>query len=1173
MKNGIRRSLLVLFSVFALSALLLAGCNDNTTEEKLLIGVEAAGAVEVNTEFKPEVTVAEGAEYKLIVTGAPSGAEIPAVANQAFVPDALGEYSYKITVEKEGSEAEEHSGKVTAVDTTAPVIAGDEKTFEIARGDKLVFSTMIDNLSVTDNYDSSVGSLVFDRIMKGDETIDTADGSTEYTFTSAGVYSVYFTVSDSSANEAEAEIVVTVSGLDVSDTSPIELFIGDTLLIPEYTVIPEGSGTVTLLLDGTEISASNLPSFNEVGDHTLTIEYYLNGNESETADETVEIDVTVSDITVSAVVDAEGKEAGFVSQIPQPAVNDPKAEVSVTLQKPGGNAEPVTPLDEVTYGAAGYYTYVFKATKGSIERTFTHEFYVKTAGEVLTFENVAGGSTWDGSTGVEPVLTEEQAKYGKKSLKMELAQEAYGEATWNNGPVIGKAYNSVSLWIYSSAATELRLGLAQNEESNWWLLNPDDSESFAVAEGWNEIKLFIKNNEGKGQIATLRLTNIGASAATVYVDAVGFFTDNYIVEKNATKEIVKNSKIDLNAYFEIFGMSEAVQVSIVAEKGTVSLREYTAPAEPGTDTVTITVTETGKTTRELVLRFTIISVSFSVPDDYDAYYDVGSTLELKQTVIKGAVNPVIKAELSTSEGKTTIVGDSFIVNTMGWTEVIYTMTCDNESEPIVVSKEFYVRAVGESFSFEDYATSGKDYDNILGSSADIAAPVVDTEFAKYGRNSMKFVLGAGQQAMLNYATSEQSPKPSEYNTIRVFIHSDKDSAVRLGIAQNNTDKWWFIDPNSSNEYQVKTGWTEIAISVAESMGLGDVAALALTNCGSEEGVFHIDALRFLTEMIVVPSGASTQVPVGAEIDLANLITVSESADYTVAVKVNDDVLVGTKYTFDEESEYTVTYTVTDTASGLVKELSLTVNAVTATIAVEDYANALLNDEITVKGSVVAGADKNVSVKLYLPDGSDREVQEDGKFIAEDGGWYRLVYTLTYGESLTKSVEKSFYVGYAGELASFEDIPRNGQSFSIVAGNVATSTEQAHFGNASLKFTNENKDARSQITYDGNPTSGNAPIITDNSFNKVKLWVYSETAVRVTIGIQGGGSGDNWGWITSPNDVIELQAGWQELTIDRGSDTSAMTFDYIASILVDKKTEGTDGTAESIYLDCIRFVNE
>ena len=428
--------------------------------------------------------------------------------------------------------------------------------------------------------------------------------------------------------------------------------------------------------------------------------------------------------------------------------------------------------------------------------------------------------------------------------------------------------------------------------------------------------------------------------------------------------------------------------------------------------------------------------------------------------------------------------------------------------------------------------------------------------------------------MLNYETSEFAPKPMEYNTIRVFVHSDIATTVRLGIGQNG-DPWWFIDPNSSATYDLSVGWNELAIAIPTVRGSGDVACFAISNLGSENATFHVDALCFVTEMTIDRVEGVNSVTLNTPVDLTNFVTVSESDDYELTVSVNGETVIGQTYTFTEKGEYTIAYTALDKASGLQKELTFVLTAVAASITVPEYDNAVLNTQITVKNSEVTGAEKNVSVKLKKPDGTESDVNEGDLFVASVGGWYQTVYTLTYGVESQKSVTKTFYVGYENELASFEDIPRNGQGISDNIGtatsSVSVSEEQAYFGSRSLKFTNVNKDERAQITYDGNPTIGTAPIISDHAYNKIKMWVYSETAVSVTIAIQGGGNSDaEWGWLTSPSDVTVLQSGWQEITLDRGSTAESR---YISSIFVDKKTEGTNGTAESIYIDCIRFVSE
>ncbi len=1162
----------VVFFLFAFTA-----CLGKTKDEKLLIALKAERAVEVNSAFKPEVTVAEGGRYELSVTKAPKNAEIPTVTDNAFVPDRLGDYTYKIVVTKEGQEPEEQSGTVQAVDSTPPVVSGEVKKYTVKRGETLVFSEMVDNLSVSDSYDTTVAILRFKKIFKDETEVDLGQESAQFTFAQAGNYKVVFSAADGSANETLVTVAVTVAGFDVSDASDIELFVGDTLSIPGYTVLPEGAGTVKLFLDGEEISASNLPVFTQPGEHTLKLGYFIQGNDSSTPDETAEIAVKVKDIEIFYAIDAEGKEVGFTGKIPQAIVNDPNAEATLTLQKPGeAQGSAVTPSEPITYETNGYYIYVFSVTKGEIKRSATTEVYIREKNELLSFENARGGNAWDGlgatNTEIEPALSEEQAKYGKYSVKMVLPQGRNNELVYNTGMPVGKVYNTVSFWIYSSAATELRMGLAQNDSGNWWLLNPENSESFKVSVGWNQISLMIANTAGNGQIGTLRLTNIGAAEATVYVDGISFSSDNYILEKNAPKEFVKGSVVDLNNYFEVVGISETTQVEIRAEKGEISLREYTAPTQTGKDRVTIVVSEDGKTTRTLVIEFTIISVSFEVSDNYDFYYDMDEEISVRKPTQSGAVNPVIKVELVVGKERTEIEGNTFAVGTAGWVSIVYTLTCDNEPEPIVLVKEFYVREIGEVLTFEDYVGSGRTYENTAGSSAGIADPAIDDSFAKSGNNSMKFVLGCNQQAMLNYTTSEHAPKPETYNTIRLALHSDVETSVRIGIGQNG-NPWWFIDPNSSAVYPVRPGWNEIVISIPEAKGSGAVACLALTNLGGEAAVFHLDSVRFLTEINVSGTNEPKQAISGSEIDLAKFVSVTDSDGYTLTVKVDGETLSGTKYTFAADGIYEISFTAKDNKSGVEKTYSFELVVKSISLSAAGYANSVLDAQITVHPCTVEGVAKNVTVKVIKPDGAESSVTEGGTFKADQGGWYRVTYMQPGANGETLTLEKTFYVGYENELMSFEEFARNGQGVANIGtstSGVEISAEQAYFGKYSLKFTNLNQGDRAQTAYDGNPISGTAPVISDNAYNKIRLWVYSETEASVTIAIQGGGSDADWGWLTDTEAVTHLRAGWQEITFERNFLGESK---YVASIFVDKKTEGTNGVAESVYIDCIRFVNE
>lgn len=1176
MRKSVKRVLLATVSVM-LVLFAFTACTDKKGEDKLMLDVKAESTVEVGTVFKPTVTVAEGCTYVLSVTGVPAGATTPQVSDNSFVPDKTGSYDYKIVASKEGQK-EEYTGKLQSVDTTAPVVSGDINEYNIARGETLAFADMVANLTVSDNYDGQLGGLKFSKLVKGTEVLTVAEGAAEYTFEQAGEYTVFFTVSDSSANETIVEISITVAGFDV-EKEDIVLYAGDTLAIPEYTILPEGEGTVKIYLDESEVDTDDLPVFTQAGEHTLRLDYFLPSNETEVADESAEIKVSVKAIEISCSVDAEGKEIGFAGKVPQPVVNAPEATVTITLQKPGETqSSAVTPLQDIVYDECGYYVYTVTAVNREVECTKTVSVYIRAKNELISFEDARGGNAWDGTgatdTEVLPSLSDEQAKFGKYSLKMVLPQNKLNEIVYNTGMPVGKAYNTVSFWIYSTAETQLRLGLAQNDESNWWLLDPNGSESFSVVEGWNQITLMIANPAGNGQIGTIRITNIGSADTTLYLDAMSFSSDLYILKKTASENVVTNQVVDLNDYFEIVGLTDQTVVEISAEKGSVSLREYTAPKEACADTVIIHVSEEGKTTRELKLTFNVISVSFTVPDNYDIYYDVNTEINVKQPVYTGAINPVVTIKVVTESGEFAVDGDVFSVAEAGWVSVVYALTCDNEEKPITVEKEFYVRETGEIITFEDYVGSGKNYDNTSGSSADIVAPVIDDTLAYSGNNSMKVVLGGGQQAMLNYQTSEFAPKPASYNTIRIALHSDIDTIVRFGIGQNG-NPWWFIDPNASATYQVIIGWNEIVISVPEDMGSGDIACLALTNCGEESGVFHMDSIRFLTEIGIAAEGETAQAVVGTEVDFAEFVSVTNSEDYTLTIKVDEQVVEGTKYTFEEEGDFSVTYTVKDNASGIEKSCTVVFNVKGIILTVADYANTVLNTSVTVLESSVDGAVKNISVKVVKPQGGELTLSEGETFTADEGGWYKVIYTQTDGDSVLATLEKTFYVGYENELMSFENISRNGQGIS---GNIGTptssvevSSDQAYFGEYSLKFTNINNGERAQITYDGNAESGTAPVISDNSFNKIKLWVYSESAVSITIAIQGGGDSDaEFGWLTSTESVITLQSGWQELVLDRNAMCNSK---YISSIFVDKKTEGTNGVAESIYIDCIRFINE
>lgn len=1173
-KNSIKR-FLTIFAVIAAMSLIMVACAKPQDTGKLIVSIDAVSTIEVKTQFKPEVKLLSGANYTLTIILSPVDSAA-AVSAGAFTPDKLGEYKYKITASKAGRENEEEIKTVTAVDTTAPLVDGTPKIFSDDKSTTITFAEMINNLSVTDNFDFTAPSIIFKELYKESTKIDLANGATSYTFLSAGNYKAVFETADSSLNVTEIEILISINGLDVPNTADINKIVGDRLSLPEYSILPQNSGTVKIMFDGFEVSAANLPIITkeQIGTKVLQLQYFVNGNNSAVADETISVNVVISDITIDAVMDFDGKEKGFTSKVPAGIINDSSATVSIKLKKPGETVfTAVTAGAAITYADAGNYTYEYTATKGSYAVTKTFANYVRNINEMLSFENGSFSSAWESTgssnSGTDPILTSEQTKFGDNSVKMVLPKNTYTEILYANGGIVQKEYNTISIWIYSDIATSVRLGFAQVDDNKAWILDPNRSDVRNLTIGWNEVVSFIPESVLGAKIYGFRITNLGDATATIYADCATYYSDNYIIEKSAKTDVVKGSEVDLNNYFTITGTSEAATVTITAQRGTIALRTYTAPDSTGSDKITVTITETGKTTRTLEINLSIISVAFTVADKYDGSYEVNTDIDVKQATQVGAINPVITVELENSNDEKTIVtGNKFKALVTGWHKVIYTLTCDNESASIVIKESFYISAKGEVASFEDFAGSGRKFANTAGSSVGVSAPTLDSTVSKNGTTSMKIVLAAGKQVMMNFDGEEFMTKPSQYNTINLWINSSIASTVRVGIAQNDENCWWFIDPNSSATYDVKIGWNEIKIDIPQIKGSGNVVSLALTNLGDTEGTFNMDSICFVTEMQIKATDKNKQVILGTQVDLGEYISVAESEDYSVSIKVDDVAISAETYTFAQEKEYTVQFDVTDNVTALVKSLVIKINSVGVSITVDGYDNTVMGTNVTIKTSTVVGTEKAVTVKVTKPDGTVVTVTEGANLALIEGGWYKIEYTQTYDTDKTKVETKKFYVGYENEIASFEDYALSGKDIHSNIGTATSSgnfsNEQAYLGEYSMKFTNINKGERAQILYAGG-AAGTAPVITNHEFNKAKVWVYSESAVKVCIALQGDA-----GWLTSTSEIIDLVAGWQEITMNITGNTNSL---YLASIFVDKMTDGTNGTAESIYLDCIRFVNE
>ena len=574
--------------------------------EALFTDADAATEVEVNTLFKPTVTIQSGAEYQLEVLTAPSGAELPAVIENGFAPNALGTYTYKIIVSKMGYESEEYTYSVTVTDTTKPVIAGTPMSVPTKFvGESITFADLITGLTVTDNYDTGL-SLSFKELKKGNHTETVESGATGFTFTQSGNYTAVFSVKDASNNETTVEIPVKVEGgIDFGAVDTVEIFVGDNLVVPEYT-IPDTEGlTVTFYLDNSEITVGsdrNAGVQNTVGNYTLKAEL-KKADGTKIAEQT--LTVKVKDITVTQNTQFVGKDVTY-SEVLSGTTDDPKATVEIKVTKPNG--ETVT-ADESAFAfdAAGWYTVTFTAKKGEYaSEPVVAEGYVRDKGEVLSFESAASGAAF-GTTSNYRASNELNTdvnfvKYGKQSLKATYAADGINGDNYLVIPfsvsINAGRFNQISLWIHASEACEVALSI-QNGDWAWAVGSKTQLQA-----GWNQVSVGL-DKEDSTVINALRCVNYSVIAPTLYFDAICFAYDWHIVSNlNGATQVDVNATLDLTTLYTLIGgeLAEGVTVTASADKGAVSSMTYTAPAT-GNEDATITFTATkGEATKTLTVK-------------------------------------------------------------------------------------------------------------------------------------------------------------------------------------------------------------------------------------------------------------------------------------------------------------------------------------------------------------------------------------------------------------------------------------------------------------------------------------------------------------------------------------------------------------------------------------------
>lgn len=558
--------------------------------ESLFTDADAANETEVNEVFKPVVTVQEGATYTLEIVTAPNGSSKPTVSENGFAPNALGTYTYKIIVSKMGYESEEYTYSVTVTDTTKPVIAGTPMSVPTKFvGESITFADLITGLTVTDNYDGGL-TLAFKEMKKGETTVTVETNATQFTFAQSGNYTVIFAVKDASNNEETVEIPVKVEGgIDFGDVDTVEIFVGDDLVIPVYT-IPDTEGlTVTFYLNDSEITVEadrNAGVQNTVGNYTLKAEL-KKADGSKIAEQT--LSVKVKDITVTQNTQFVGKDITY-SEVLSGTADDPKATVEIKVTKPDGT-EVTADSNAFEFTAPGYYTVTFTAKKGEYTSDPVEvEGYVRDKGEAISYEGMTSTDVNNGEINTDLAYV----KFGKQSFKQTISANLDAWTSTLVKPLsVGKA-NQITLWIYADKACTV--GIKVQKENPWAVT--DQSEKTLI-QGWNQITVaFEAAIQGAETFGGLNIANKGNEQVTLYLDDISFAYEWQILEKaDAAKEVDANGTLDLTTLYTLIE-GEGVEVTATAEagKGTVNGMQFTAPAEGGsTVTVTLTASKNGET--------------------------------------------------------------------------------------------------------------------------------------------------------------------------------------------------------------------------------------------------------------------------------------------------------------------------------------------------------------------------------------------------------------------------------------------------------------------------------------------------------------------------------------------------------------------------------------------------
>jgi len=345
---------------------------------------------EVKTPLTPEIIGADGG----VMIGYQSDLTMTSSVDMSAVnPNVVGTYPVVVTAEDSYGNRETANLTVHIVDTTAPVISG-ENTMKYFIESKVTAEQLLEaaGITVSDNYDASVTPVL---------DVSTID------FTDPGTYPVVIKATDANGNEGTFTINVQVVG--------VNLIVGtDTLTYEAGTEIDGAKliedGRIAIgTTDGEPLDDSIVPTFdlaalkpNTVGEYPVTVSLKFGDEEGQTITEAMIIkikDETAPEINVGNDGDLNYGIGDDVKE--DDIIKD--ADVTVT----DNSDDPITPvvdLGDLDTSKEGNYEVVISAEDSQGNKAETVKIPV-----VIAAANTGGNNSNTGGGGGLPITGETAA--------------------------------------------------------------------------------------------------------------------------------------------------------------------------------------------------------------------------------------------------------------------------------------------------------------------------------------------------------------------------------------------------------------------------------------------------------------------------------------------------------------------------------------------------------------------------------------------------------------------------------------------------------------------------------------------------------------------------------------------------------------------------------------------